>query len=446
MLTLLNPITLLLATLCMTWVNLGSFGSFSVKLPYAALALVMAYACTGPRKLSNAVLMARRNAFWIAPLAAYLLMITVIQHGTPSAASTPRQIFYLLGCIALAGSISATPKLSRIFRVGSLIGFGAFVIAVEVLARRVGLGWERAIWEFVHGNLNFVVYSFFREVFNAIDPVNDPMGASTKNEVAVAALILGLLFRSASVKASRDIAGIVFMAGVFGLLLLLNTRSVLITAGGSLIVAMIVGALMNPGRSLPPLLFKGIALIAVMILVIGSSLETDAVSATLGSRFAFEDNSTAARLEQYRSALAAIEMHPFAGNGFFQVEGHPVHNLFLFSWVTGGLGAFVLAVAFYLGLLGAWITFLMRTVKRPQAWVLPVAVEWIAPLPLTPLFRVWQSGDGGNMFFGEWISIACFFGCCLANELRSRAVVRAIKRRFWGADGASPGVAQVAAR
>ena len=446
MLTIFSPITILLATLCMTWIGLGSVGSFSVKLPYAALALVVAYACTGPRKFNNSVLVVRRNAFWIIPLALYLALITLILSNSSSAASAPRQIFYLIGFAGLAGSIAATPKLGRTFRAGALLGFAAFVIAVEVLAGRVGLGWERAIWEFLHGNLKFVVYDFFREVFNAIDPVNDPMGASTKNEVAVGALILGLLFRSGSLKASRDSAGIAFMGAVLGLLLLLNTRSVLIAGGASIIIAMVVGALANPQRSLPPLLFKGIAILAVMVLVVGSSLQTDAVSATLGSRFAFEDNSTAARLEQYRVALMYIEAHPFAGNGFFEVEGHPIHNLFLFAWVTGGLAAFLLVVTFYAGLLGAWIMFLLRAVKKPQTWVLPVAMEWIAPLPLTPLLRVWQSGDGGNMYLGEWIAIACFFGCCLANELRSKAVVRAIKRQYWRTAEANAAVAQAAAR
>ena len=90
--------------------------------------------------------------------------------------------------------------------------------------------------------------------------------------------------------------------------------------------------------------------------------------------------------------------------------------------------SFMLAIAFYGGLVGAWVMFLARAVKRPNAWVLPVGIEWIAPLPITPLLRVWQSGDGGNMFFGEWIAIACFFGCCMANELRVRRAIHLQQR------------------
>lgn len=422
---------ILLATLCMQWVAIGSFGTFSVKLPYVALVLVILYAFTGPRKLTNSLLVVRRNAFWIAPFALYLLLIGLIQSGSPAANSAPRQALYLVGSIALAGSLAATPHLARAFRLGAALGLAGLIVAVEMLARTIGLSWFRAISEFASGNFTFVTYSFFREVFNAVDPTGDPRGASTKNEVAVGVLVLGLLFRSAKRKPSRDITGMACMALVLGLLLLLNTRSVLIAAGFSLLLALIIGTASRPQRNIPLLLVKGAAAMALVVLAVGASLPADAVSGALGDRFAFADNSTASRLDQYRAALERIELHPLAGNGYFEVEGHVIHNLFLNAWVQGGLAAFLLVVTFYVGLLSSWLAFVWRALKRPASWVLPIAPEWVAALPIIPLFRVWSSGDGGNMYVGEWIAIACFFGCCLANDLRSRRVARIVRQQLW---------------
>lgn len=431
MIAILSPITILFSALCLQWVEVGTMGTFSLKLPYLALALVILYVFTGPRKLVDAALMVRRNAFWIAPFAAYLVIIGLIQAGSPAANSAPRQLLYVIGSIALAGSLAATPRLARTFRLGAALGVVMLIFAVEMLARSIGLSWFRAISEFASGNLKFVTYSFFREVFNTVDPTGDPMGASTKNEVAVGVLVLGLLFRSATRSPSRDIVGMIFMALALGLLLLLNTRSVLIAAGLSLLLAIIVGAGSQPQRSIVPLLLKGAGAVALVALAAGASLPADDLSSTLSERFAFADNSTSARLEQYRAALEAIERHPLTGNGYFQVGTHVVHNLFLNAWVQGGLAAFLLVVTFYGGLLVSWVLFVWRAIKRPRAWVLPIAPEWIAPLPIMPLFRVWSSGDGGNMYLGEWVAISCFFGCCLANELRSRAVARVVRQQLW---------------
>lgn len=440
MIALLTPITFIFVTLCLQWVSLGTLNDVSLKVPYVALALVILYACTGPQKIANMALMVRRNAIWIAPFAGYLLIMGIILSDSPAANSAPRQALYLIGSIALAASLAANRHLARTFRFGAALGIVVLLVAVEVLARSIGLSWSRAIEEFISGNLSFVVYSFFREVFNAVDPTGDPLGASTKNEVAVGALVLGLLFRSTSKITSRDFIGMAFIGLVLGLLLLLNTRSVIIAAGLSLIVVTLVSAARQPHRSLPFLLVKIAAAIALVVLAAGSAFPIDAVSSTLGERFAFTDDSTASRLDQYQAGLAQIELHPLTGSGYFEVDGRVIHNLFISAWVQGGLPAFIFAVLFYVGLLGSWLAFIWRAVKRPRSWVLPIAPEWIAALPIMPLFRVWSSGDGGNMYLGEWVAVACFFGCCLANELRSGRVARS--NRHFGRVALQPSPAQ----
>ena len=429
MLILVSPIVILLATLCMQWVELGTFGAFSIKLPYATLALVVALTFVSGTKIRNSFSIFRKNAYWIVPFVLYLILMGLVQAGTPAANSAPRQALYLVGAIALAGSLASTRRLSRTLRFGAAAGLVLLIVAIELLARRIGLSWWDAVTRFLEGDFKFVVYSFFREIFRSVGSQGDLMGASTKNEVAVGVLVLGLLIRSASHTPARDIAGMVCMGVALGLLLLLNTRSVLIAAGFSLVLAIVLGASVRPRGSLFPLLLKGAAALALIVIAANASLPADGVSGELGDRFAFDDQSTAARLEQYSAALDQIQRHPFVGSGYFEFEGHTIHNLFLSAWVQGGLAAFLFAVLFYGGLLFAWLSFLRMIVTRPHQWVLPIAPEWIAPLPIMPLFRMWSSGDGGLMFLGEWVAIGCFIGCCLVNQLRQRTLAQYLSRQ-----------------
>lgn len=429
MLILLSPVAILLATLCMQWVDLGTFGAFSVKLPYATLALVVALTFVSGKRIRNSFSAFRRYAYWIVPFILYLILMGLVQAGTPAANSAPRQAFYLIGAIALAGSLASTRQLSRTLRFGAAAGIGLLIVAIELLARRIGLSWWDAVVRFFEGDFKFVVYSFFREIFNSIGSQGEEMGAATKNEVAVGVLVLALLFRTASPKPAKDLVGMVGMGVALGLLLLLNTRSVLIAAGLSLVVAIALGASVRPRGNLFPLLLKGAAALALILVAVSTALPNDGASSELSDRFAFDDQSTSARLDQYRAALDQIQLHPFTGNGYFEFDGYVIHNLFLNAWVQGGLAAFLFAVLFYGGLLVAWLSFLRMIVTRPHQWVLPIAPEWVAPLPIMPLFRMWSSGDGGHMFLGEWIAVGCFIGCVLANQLRVRALARYLARQ-----------------
>lgn len=429
MLILFSPVVILLTTLCMQWVELGTIGAFSVKLPYATLALLVCLTFLSGKKIRNSFSVFRGNAYWIVPFVLYLIVMGMVLAGTPSANSVPRQALYLVGAVALGGSLASTRRLSRTLRFGAAAGIGFLIIAIELLGRRIGLSWLDAITRFIEGDFKFVVYAFFREIFRSVGTQGDLLGASTKNEVAVGVLVLGLLFRAASHKPARDLAGMAFMGATLGLLLLLNTRSVLIAAGLGLILAIALGASVRPRGNMFPFLLKGAAALALIIIAASASLPADGVSGELGDRFAFDDQSTESRLEQYRVALDQIQRHPLVGNGFLEIGGHTIHNLFLSAWVQGGLAAFLFAVLFYGGLLAAWLSFLRMIVTRPHKWVLPIAPEWVAPLPIMPLFRMWSSGDGGHMFLGEWVAIGCFIGCVLANQLRLRALARYLSKQ-----------------
>jgi O-antigen ligase len=427
---LVNPITILLATLCLQWVTLSSAGSFSIKFPYLALALVIAYLFTGPRKLRAGLLFVRENAFWGAPYLIYIVILAAVLNGTPGESIAPRQLFYVVGVIGLAGCLATVPRLSTIFRLGGILGLLILVVAVEMVARTVGLSWADAITAFLRVNLQFEVYTFLREVFNAVNTSPDAMvGAAMKNEVAVSVLVLGLLVRSGSKNPARDYVGMAILAAAFALLILLNTRSVLIVAAISLCIAAIVGAAFRPAQSIPSLLAKGMAAIGVAVIAVAYSFAGTAASGILGDRFAFDDYSSASRIVQYQAAFKAIESHPLTGVGYFESDAQAIHNLFLSSWVQVGVAGFALVVVFYLAVVFGWLHFLARVMMRRRHWVLPIAPEWLAPLPIMPLFRVWISGDAGHLFFGEWVSLGIFFGCILANRMQRQKRL-ALLRRF----------------
>jgi hypothetical protein len=111
------------------------------------------------------------------------------------------------------------------------------------------------------------------------------------------------------------------------------------------------------------------------------------------------------------------------------------------AWVQAGLVACRLVVTFYLAVLIRWISSLVTFTSRPERWVLPVAFDWIAPLPLLPLFRAWLSGEGGVFKFGEWIALSVFFGCLLANHIRLRAPARLVFPQREHAGAAAAGAA-----
>jgi O-antigen ligase len=175
----------------------------------------------------------------------------------------------------------------------------------------------------------------------------------------------------------------------------------------------------SPGSSAAFLAVKALAAVAAIVIVIGY-MNSEAVTGLMTDRFSFEDASAEARVEQYQVAIQRIEEHPWVGSGYYTVEGYPIHNLFLSAWMNAGIVALLAALSFYLILVSRWLSFLWMLIRQPDRWVLPLAPEWVAALPICPFFRVWLSGAGGNLFMGEWIAIGLFLGALFANEARQR--------------------------
>ena len=356
MLALFNPITLLLASLCAEWFAVAEAGPFTIKLPFVALFIVIVFALSSARRINACLMFARHNVAWIVPFLVYLLLLSAALYGSPAQNTVPRQFFYFVGALALAGTLSVTPRFKTVCRLGAGLSIVVFLGVVEIAAHRLGLSWVDAVGQFVtSGDLHFVVFTFLKTVFSSLNSNDVNLATSVKNAIAVCILVSALIFRSASSKPSRDLLGMLHMSVAIGLMILLNTRSVLIAGGAGILLAIVIRFIINPGRGAAILGVKALTAVAAIIMVI-SFMDSAAVTGLMADRFSFEDTSAEARVEQYQVALDRIEQHPWMGSGYYLVDGYPVHNLFLSAWMNAGLGAFLAALAFYLVLVAKWVS------------------------------------------------------------------------------------------
>src|SRR5215203_577928 len=336
---------MMLAIMCIQWVVVGTVAGQTIKLPYVGLAAILLYALINRRIMAASWLFVRQNAAWLAPFAIYLAVLWIALYGSKSADTALKQAFYMSAAIALAGAVAVVPRISRYLRLGAALGLTVFVVFVELLARKLGLSWLDAIRAFaLHGDLQFVVFSFFRPIFNSVDNGDVTFVASLKNSVAVCVFVCAFVFRAASPRPSRDVAGIAVFGAAIMLLLLLNTRSVIIVTALSVLVAMALGAVAGTGGRRSALAAKAAGAVAALVLVIGLGNPESPVSTAMGARYSFEDASAAARTEQATVAFERIRNHPLAGSGYYEVDNEPIHNLFLSAWMEAGLPAFLLVV------------------------------------------------------------------------------------------------------
>jgi len=421
---LTHPLFWVITLMPFGWVESVQLGGFSVNLPYiAALALIGVAAIT-PAYYFGATAILRHYGIWLAAYALYLPLLIVSLAGSEAQGMPFRQIFFSVTALACAAWIAVDHDRSRLLRSAAACGILLTVIVIEVLARRVGLSWLDAILRFItSGDLDFIIYGFFRRVFNAAGGEDAAaVGAAAKNALASAVFTAGVLFRAGHQTNGRDRIGVILSLLILGLLIMLNTRSVLLMALLSFPLAGIISLTrrgqISLARSVGAILITAIAVTGLVLF----ATSDNALMSTLADRFSFTDASAGSRFDQLGWAFGRIETAIWTGSGYAEIDGHPVHNLFVGAWMHAGLFAFILVTFFYIGLLITWARFVAQILMRPAAWTLPLKPEWVAVLPLVPLFRVWLSGDAGHMNFVEWIAISAFLGVLAANRLAQPAL------------------------
>jgi hypothetical protein len=283
----------------------------------------------------------------------------------------------------------------------------------------VGKDSLSAVVEFVTtGNFQALTYRFLRPVFNALVESDGDLAfvASVTNAIAVSLFVLLVFFRAGYRGGGVDATGIAMTGLIILLVLLLNARSVLVVAMVSVLFSAGVRLVIKRGMTALDTIAVGIGILCLLgVALFLSSGETAAVDSVL-SMFTFEDNSTQSRIEQIGWAADLIERNIIAGNGYMETEsGLPVHNLFLSSWAYVGLLGFLPVLVFYGGLVVIWARSLWVLMTRPDRWVLRARPEWVCVLPVLPMFRVWVSGGGGHLAFGEWVALGVFIGLTMRN-------------------------------
>lgn len=414
---LIHPVILVFAVLPFQWITLGKVGGFALTLPYASVLLLIAATLLSPRVMTVAASLLPRVAIWLVPYAFYLLILILMLHGSKAQGSPVRQVFYIVGFVGLGAWLAAARDVGRIARWAGAVSIVTFLLGTEILARGIGLSWATAITRFVTaGDLDFVIYKFFRAVFNALGDGEITVAASQKNTLAVTLLVSLQMFRAGRAPDRPDRVGLVVTGLVFFVLLMLNTRSVMLVAILSLPLLSVLTTLRARRHNLTEMILKATAAILVVAGLLVLLTSENSLVSMVERRFSFDDSSTGGRLTQYAWALQRIEQDFLTGSGYAEINGLPVHNIFLGAFMHAGLPAFLLVGVFYLGILISWLRFAIRIVLSPESWVLPMRAEWVALLPLVPLSRVWLAGDAGHPAIAEWVALACFFGLLLANQ------------------------------
>lgn len=407
-----------LGFLTLTWIPLTSLGGFDLTLPYA-MALVLGLLLLlsfGRASVALREMLADAGP-WLVAYLGYLLVLSIRLAGTANNGIMIRQSFFLLCGMVVACSIVLLRANPKPLRRGGAFAIIGFLVVTEYYARQIGLSWSVALQRFFgSGDLGFVVYEFLREIFRTAQFGDVEVVASVKNTVAVGLFTALIFFRAGHSHTPVDWKGRILTGVVLVVLFLLNTRSVLVIAAVALPMALTIASIRNPQHSARKMVASCVVVMfAAALAVVILSWDTAAIS-IFENRFAFDDHSSSGRVLQIQQALAGIEQNILTGSGLTEFNGQLVHNLFLGAWLHGGLGAFLLVVTFYLGLLGGWLSFLFQISAHRDAWVLPMRAEWVAVMPLLPLFRVWVAGDAGHPDFASWIAIFAFVAVVHANR------------------------------
>jgi hypothetical protein len=152
-----------------------------------------------------------------------------------------------------------------------------------------------------------------------------------------------ILFRAGHRTARRDTTRKIVSILTFGLLVMLNTRSVLLMVLMVLMSLPLVAVIALSRRGGITVAGCVGTITATAICVMGVSIiltSENALMSTLIDRFSFDDASTGSRFDQLGWAFSRIEGAIWTGSGYAEIDGHPVHNLFVAAWMHTGLLAF----------------------------------------------------------------------------------------------------------
>ena len=412
-----------IAFLPLPWVVLYSLHGLSIKpAQLDQIALSIMALCFAPASFRGLRTLLKVNPlFWMAYLT-YALSLLLIALPQNLAGSGPlfKQLTYFAAVLAMAAMIVALPpeRVARAFFYGSIAGIVLFIVVAEVSLHMRG---DSYVWHLLlavkSANVNDLVFGIYNKMFNALhSDGEDKFTSSLRNTVAAGVVVIFVLLNMVKPAVAQlgTLGRCVQLVGLWVstfLLFCLLSRSALLAAGLAVACYAFLRAL---ARNV-----SGTELLAVVLgcLIAATILfASDAVSHLLGERLFGDTGSYDSRLAQFAESLGLINRNFFLGRGLgTEVGGMEVHNLFLASWVEGGLLAFLLATLYYAVLFGSAAAYGFQISRRSLSWALPLSPEWAVALTALPLTRAWLGGRSGQFTLAEWTAVALFYGIFALN-------------------------------
>jgi hypothetical protein len=384
-------------------------------------------------RLPAIVTVLRANSIWIVPFVFYFfLLIFSLAYSKYSGGQQTvfRQFTGILLAVSVASRIAYLPNAGPSLYIGGVASFFSYYFALFISAQYIDVSLVGEFRDFaLSGDFNALTYELFRPAFNAFQDLDSTFHASLRNNISCS-LLLSYLFvqigaRSFTERRRKSWFNLFVSIFLLFSILIIQSRSVI----ASLILSLVVVSVMEIRKIKAKQFFVGMmGLVALLLVaVVWSDLP---IMTGLYERLVLDTQSYQVRLRDYQYGIRHIDQNILFGIGYFEVAPggyRRPHNLFLGAWTQAGLFAFLASILFVFGFSYIWVKSVAKCLQDGRYWRLPHTSSWVMALPTMAMFRLWSSGDGGNLNFPAWLSLGVFLGLVMAN--RRQQVARAIPAR-----------------
>lgn len=241
---------------------------------------------------------------------------------------------------------------------------------------------------------------------------------SARNAISCAwvfLLLLSWVYRTAIPREERRLwhhGSLVFTTlTIPWLLLVLTSRSNLITLALAPLAAYALYSLSNRGLGNRSALVAGAAGLLILVgLGVLFLFRDEGNSLLTANTSRFEQLTDDARVEHYRAVHRQVLQRPMWGYGLGPVtpDGMMVHNLMLAAWFRAGVLGLAAAFGFYICLFGVWMRGCVLALRGAVSDLPFPSLAWAPTLLVGPLMRTLIAGQDGRFTRAEWFSVASF--------------------------------------
>ncbi len=289
---------------------------------------------------------------------------------------------YTVAAIAVANS-----NPTCVEKLNSSVFWACLVIGVVIAASAAisSVNIYRGVFEWIVTlDRNAFVYQYFRPLINAFAPAETvDYRASIINALSAGLTLLFIISAAKATAGSLAMLAIAFCC--FCAVFVLGSSSALITC-------LPAGFLIGLAWLIRTRNFAAKFAVTGTVLAIAIALTGPFLLDFFGTIISDDVESRSARITQYSQAFHLIGENVILGKGWHEIDGNPIHNQLLFSWVSAGLLGFLLSftlyvMSFVLMIKGAYGAFL-RSRYLPEYLML-------ATLPMLFVVRISVGGAGG---------------------------------------------------